>query len=131
MAPLQDTWYLEIILHLIHGSNGRDSSMFLSTFSLLSGSNTTSDTGLSTMLLLPATPYKSSVTKKCLCDFTHLPIIPDDVCFLQDHNVSNFEVPFNVCPFFPFLKWLQKKIPSPRPKFVQYVLDTPPSFMAV
>ena len=53
MAPLQDTWYLEITLHLIHGSLGEDSSTFLSIFSL-SRSNATFDTGLSTMLFLPA-----------------------------------------------------------------------------
>ena len=53
MAPLQDMWYLEITLHVIHGSLGRDLSKFLSTSSLLR-SNTAFDTGLSTMLFLPA-----------------------------------------------------------------------------
>ena len=54
MAPLQDTCYLEMILHLIHGSLGGYSSTFSSTFPSLSRSNTTFDTGLSTMLLLSA-----------------------------------------------------------------------------
>ena len=42
-----------------------------------------------------------------LHDSKHLPIIPDGVCFLQDHNISNLQVSLNVCPFLPFLKWLQ------------------------
>ena len=53
MAPLQDTWYLEITLHFIRGSIGRDSSTFLS-ISSISRSNATCDTGRSTMLFLPA-----------------------------------------------------------------------------
>ena len=53
MAPPQDTWYLEITLHLISDFLSRDSSTFSSTSSL-SRSNTIFDTGLSTMLFLPA-----------------------------------------------------------------------------
>ena len=53
IAPLQDMWYLEIILYLIRGSIGGDWSTFSST-SLPSRSNTTFDTGRSAMLFLPA-----------------------------------------------------------------------------
>ena len=51
MAPLQDIRYLENILHLIHDSPGGYLSFFSSTSSLWR-SNTTFDTGLSTVLLL-------------------------------------------------------------------------------
>ena len=53
MVPLQDTWYLEIILHLIRASIGGDSSTFSLTSSF-SRSNTTFDTGRSTILFLSA-----------------------------------------------------------------------------
>ena len=52
MAPPQDTWYLEITLHLIHGSLDWDWSTLSSTASL-SKSSTAFDTGLSTILFLP------------------------------------------------------------------------------
>lgn len=51
MAPLQDRWYLETILHLIHGFLYGDSSKFSSTSSSFSRSNMI-DTGLSTMLFM-------------------------------------------------------------------------------
>ena len=106
MAPLQDMWYREVIFHLICGSLGGDLSMFSSTSSL-SRSNTTFDTGLSTMLFLPAW-LTLPIFNLTLCtnpfhDSTYLPIIPDGICFLQDHNISKFQVPFGVCPFL--LSW--------------------------
>ena len=63
----------------------------------------------------------------CLYDFTHLPIIPDGVCFLQDYNISNLQVPFSVCPFLPFLKLLQEFFPPATPEFIHYVLNPPQS----
>ena len=61
---------------------------------------------------------KPFVITICLYDSTHLPIIPDGVCLLEDHNVSNLQIPFIVCPFLPFLKWLHKLFPPVTPEFI-------------
>ena len=64
------------------------------------------------------TSGKPFVITICLYDSTHLPIIPDGVCLLEDHNVSNLQIPFIVCPFLPFLKWLHKLFPPVTPEFI-------------
>ena len=38
------------------------------------------------------------------------------------------QVPFSVCPFLRFLKWLQEFFPPATPEFIHYVLKPPPIF---
>ena len=141
MAPLQDMWYIEIKLHLTYDSLGRDSSTFSSTSSF-SRSNTTFDTGLFMVLFLAAwstllpifnlTLRTNPLSSQYVCITLH-------ICrsflmvftFLQDHNISNLQVPFSVCAFFPFLKWLQEFLPSATPEFIHCVLNPRPSSVAV
>ena len=77
------------------------------------------------------TSNKPFLITKHLHHYTHLQIIPDGVCYLQDHNVSNLQIPFSVCPFLLFLKRLQEFVSLVTPKFIQYVLNLPPSSVAV
>ena len=62
---------------------------------------------------------------------THLPIIPDGVCFWQDYEFSYFEVSFTIYPFFPFLKWFQEFFTPVAPEFVHYMLNLPQFSAAV
>ena len=125
MAPLQDTWYLEITLHLIHGSLGEDSSTFLSIFSL-SRSNATFDTGLSTMLFLPAWSILPILNLTLHTNpFSSQPLL---MVFASCKITISpaFKLPLVFVHFFFFLKWLQEFVLPATPEFIRYVLNPPP-----
>ena len=99
---------------------GGDSSKFPSNSSL-SRSNATFDTPaclVNTPNFQLYTSHKPFLITICFHDFRHLPIIPDGICFLEDHNISNLQVPFSVIPCLSFLKWLQESIPPATMEFI-------------
>ena len=63
-------------------------------------------------------PQKLFLSTIRLHNSTHLQIIPDGFSFSQDDDVSNLQVPFNVCPFLSFLKWLQDFFLPVTPEFL-------------
>ena len=45
------------------------------------------------------------------------------MCFLQDYNISNLQVPLSICLFLHFLKLIQEFLPAATPEVIHYVLN--------
>ena len=121
MAPLQDVWYLEIILHLIHGSLGGYSSTFSSTFSLLSKRNAIFDTSLSKMLLL----FTLRIFNPTLCKNSLLPQYVGMSLYICQSLLKKFtfcKIRISESPTFKFLSIsvveVIARIPPATPEFV-------------
>ena len=119
MAPLQGRWYCWNHIVLTSWILGEDSSTLLSTFFF---SFNTDIRYWSLHNVIAACKVKITLRKNCfsvqyvyiilhICKFY-------TSCFSQDDDVSNLQVPFNVCPFLSFLKWLQDFFLPVTPEFV-------------
>ena len=139
MTALQDRWYLETILHLIHGFLYGDSSKFSSTSSSFSRSNMI-DTGLSTMLFmsrwstlpifdltLPANPFSSQYFYMTL-HICQISLMVFATCKIITSATFKF---FSVFVHFFFLEVIAIILFIATPELIHYVLNQPPFTTAV